>query len=93
MDEKITISSGTPWEKQYGYSRVVRVGAWLEVAGTVAAGEDGKVVGVGSPYEQARFILLKIQRALEAAGASMTNVVRTRMYLTDISMINEVGGD
>jgi enamine deaminase RidA (YjgF/YER057c/UK114 family) len=85
------ISSGTPWETRYGYSRAVRVGNVVEVAGTVAADENGKVVGAGNAYEQAKFIFAKIESALVEAGASLTDVVRTRMFLTDVAFIDEVG--
>jgi enamine deaminase RidA (YjgF/YER057c/UK114 family) len=84
------ISSNTPWETRYGYSRAVRLGKIIEVAGTVAADENGDVVGA-SAYEQTKFIFAKIEKALKEAGASLDNVVRTRMFLTDISLIDEVG--
>lgn len=84
------ISSGTPWETLYGYSRAVRVGNVVEVAGTVAADENGNVVGVNA-YEQAKFIFTKIEKALAEAGASLQDVVRTRMFLTDVAFIDEVG--
>ncbi|MCB9136043.1 MAG: RidA family protein [Anaerolineales bacterium] len=85
-----TISSGTPWETLYGYSRAVRVGNVIEVAGTVAADENGNVVGTNA-YEQAKFIFTKIEKALAEAGASLQDVVRTRMFLTDVALIDEVG--
>ncbi len=85
------ISSNTPWETRYGYSRAVRVGNIIEVAGTVAADENGHVVGVGNAYEQTKFIFAKIEKALVEAGASLKNVVRTRMFLTDVAFIDEVG--
>jgi enamine deaminase RidA (YjgF/YER057c/UK114 family) len=83
-------STNTPWEKAYGYCRAVRVGNIIEVAGTVAAGEDGQAVGV-TVYEQTRFILDKIDKVLLEAGASMKDVVRTRWFLTDISTLDEAG--
>ncbi len=89
--ERQNITSGTPWETRYGYSRAVRIGNIVEVAGTVAADENGKVVGAGNAYEQAKFIFTKIEKALIEAGASLKEVVRTRMFLTDISMLDEVG--
>ena len=91
MSPRQTISSNTPWETRYGYSRAVRVGKLIEVAGTVAADEEGKVVGGNSAYEQTKFIFTKIEKALIEAGASLQDVVRTRMFLTDISLIDEVG--
>ena len=91
MSTRQNISSGTPWESRYGYSRAVRVGNVIEVAGTVAADENGDVVGVGSAYEQTKFIFAKIEKALAEAGASLEDVVRTRMFLTDISLIDHVG--
>jgi enamine deaminase RidA (YjgF/YER057c/UK114 family) len=91
MEGRLRISSGSPWEVRVGYSRAVRVGAIVEVAGTTAVDDDGAVVGVGDPYTQAQYALAKIERALAAAGARMEDVVRTRMYVTDISRWEEVG--
>jgi enamine deaminase RidA (YjgF/YER057c/UK114 family) len=88
---RTTISSGAKWEPIVGYSRAVRVGNVVHVAGTTALGEDGKVVGVGDPGKQTREILVKIGRALAEAGSSMKDVVRTRVYVTDISRWEEVG--
>ena len=85
------ISSGAPWEAIVGYSRAVVVGDWVEVTGTVAVGDDGQVVGPGDMYEQARFALAKIARILEEAGATMEQVVRTRMFVTDIDQWEAVG--
>ncbi|GAB4578703.1 MAG: RidA family protein [Anaerolineales bacterium] len=84
------ISSGTPWEIRYGYSRAVRIGNVIEVAGTVAADENGNVIGA-TAYEQTKFIFAKIEKALAEAGASLQDVVRTRMFLTDVAFIDEVG--
>ncbi|TVR23443.1 MAG: RidA family protein [Anaerolineaceae bacterium] len=83
------ISSGTKWEKIAGYSRAVRVGQMVYVSGTTAIDEDGQVVGLDDVYAQSHFILGKIQQALEAAGASMADVVRTRIYLTQIARWEE----
>lgn len=85
------ISSGVPWENTVGYSRAVRVGGLIEVAGTTAVNERGEVVGTGDPYAQARYALEKIGRALSEAGAGFENVIRTRIFVTDISRWEEVG--
>jgi len=84
-------SSGSPWEPVVGYSRAVRVGSVIEVAGTVATGEDGKVVGAGDPREHTRHILGRILAAVAAAGGKPQHVVRTRMFVTDISRWEEYG--
>jgi enamine deaminase RidA (YjgF/YER057c/UK114 family) len=91
MAGRINISSGTQWEASVGYSRAVRIGNIVEVAGTTAVDEHGQVVGRGDPYEQARYAILKIERALKEAGASLQDVVRTRMYVTDIERWEAVG--
>jgi enamine deaminase RidA (YjgF/YER057c/UK114 family) len=85
------IASGSPWEATVGYSRAVRVGNLVEVAGTTAVDEHGIVVGANDPYRQAQFALEKIGRALASAGARFEDVVRTRMYVTDIGRWEEVG--
>lgn len=91
MAERINISSGAKWEDIVGYSRAVRVGNIIEVAGTTAVDENGETVGINDPYEQTRYTLTKIEKALQAAGSSMKDVVRTRMFVTDISKWEEIG--
>jgi enamine deaminase RidA (YjgF/YER057c/UK114 family) len=90
MHRKI-VSSGSKWEPAVGYSRAVRVGALIAVSGTTATGPGGEVVGIGDPYEQTRVILRKIQAVLEDAGATLEDVIRTRIFVTDISRWEEVG--
>ncbi len=89
MGDHQKISTGTIWEQMAGYSRAVRAGNTIEVSGTAAVDEHGILVGPGDPYAQAHYILSKIEQALNAAGASLNDVVRTRMYVTDISLWQE----
>ena len=89
-DMRKNISSGSPWEKIVGYSRAVRVDNIIEVAGTTAMDGD-TLIGKGDIYQQTVFIFKKIEKALHEAGASLTDVVRTRMFVTDIDRWEEVG--
>lgn len=89
--ERLLVSSGAVWEEAVGYSRAVRVGPWVSVAGTTAALPGGGAVGGDDPAEQTREALRRIATALEEAGASLADVVRTRMYVTDITRWEEVG--
>jgi len=87
---KQLISSGTKWEKLYGYSRAVKVGNVIAVSGTTAVDEAGNVVGEKNLYAQTVFIYQKIERALQEAGASLNNIIRLRTFVTDMSRYEEV---
>ena len=91
MKSRVNISSGAKWEDVVGYSRLVKVDDKIFVTGTVAVDDHGKVVGEGDPYKQTKFIIEKVKNILEKADASLENVVRTRMFVTNISKWEEIG--
>ena len=89
--QRTNYASGAKWEDIVGYSRAVKVGNQVEVTGTVAVNEENQLVGGDSAYEQTRFVLQKIEKILERAGAGLRDVVRTRIFVTDISRWEEYG--
>ncbi|MFN2456746.1 MAG: RidA family protein [Chitinophagaceae bacterium] len=91
MTSRINYSSGAKWEDIVGYSRAVKVGNVIEVTGTVAVNDKGELAGGNDAYQQTKFIIQKIQQVLQNAGADLKDVVRTRMFVTDISKWEEYG--
>ncbi len=88
---RIRYESGSKWEASVGYSRAIKIGNRLEVSGTTATDENGNVVGVGDPYQQTKYIIQKVARVMKDAGFPLSTVVRTRIFVTDISQWEEVG--
>ncbi len=86
-----SVSTGTPWEKQVGYSRAVRVGDLVFVCGTTASDAQGNTIAVGDAYRQTQYILKKIEDTLKVVGAKISDVVRTRIFVRDISQWEEIG--
>lgn len=89
--QRTNYSSGAKWEPIVGYSRAVKIGNTIEVTGTVAVDDNNELVGKGDAYLQTKFVISKIEKVLQRAGASLKDVVRTRMFVTDISRWEEYG--
>lgn len=91
MTKRLNISTGTPWESVVGYSRAVRVGNLVYLSGTTASDEHGNVIGIGDAAAQTEYVIRKIEKALKDCGASLKDVVRVRMFVTDISQWEAIG--
>ncbi|WP_025664588.1 MULTISPECIES: RidA family protein [Aquimarina] len=91
MKNRKNVSSGSPWEDIVGYSRAVKVGNIIEVSGTTATGKDGNIIGIDDPYLQTKTIIETAKNVLEEMGYSLDNVIRTRIYTTDISQWEAIG--
>src|SRR5215213_9495952 len=91
MSSRTNYGSGSKWEDIVGYSRMVKMGNIIEVTGTVAATENGEIVGADNPFEQTKYIIQKIENHLVRAGATLNDVIRTRMFVTDITRWEEYG--
>ena len=91
MTKRINLSSGAKWEDIIGYSRAVKVGNIIEVSGTAAVDKNNEIVGLNNPYEQTKFILSKIESSLLSLGASLKDVVRTRIFVVNINHWEEIG--
>jgi enamine deaminase RidA (YjgF/YER057c/UK114 family) len=89
--QRQNFSSGTKWEEIVGYSRAVKIGNIVEVTGTVSVDGSGELVGKGDPYIQTKFIILKAENVLKSAGAKLSDVIRTRIFTTDISRWEDIG--
>jgi enamine deaminase RidA (YjgF/YER057c/UK114 family) len=88
---RIHISSGAIWEEIVGYSRAIKVGNVIEISGTTAVDQKNEIHGIDDPYEQTKFIILKVEKVLIELGSSLKDVIRTRIYTTDISKWEEIG--
>lgn len=91
MSERKKVSSGTHWEDFVGYSRAIRTGQQIEVSGTVAVDKNGYLVGKNNAYEQTKYVIQKIENALKELGSSLKDVVRTRIYVSDINNWEQIG--
>ncbi len=89
--ERINVSTGAKWEDIVGYSRAVKIGNIIEISGTVATDGSGEIVGKNDPFIQTKFIILKVEKVLEQLGAKLSDVVRTRIFTTNIEKWEEIG--
>ena len=90
MNKRMNIKSGTIWEDKIGYSRAVRIGNLIEISGTAAI-DDDRIIASGDPYQQTKFIIQKIEKAIVEAGGKMQDVIRTRIYVADINHWEDIG--